>query len=89
MHVFVTGATGWVGGEVVKDLIGAGYRVTGLARSDEKAQALAATGAKVLRGCLDDLDVLAVRPGAQMRSSIPGSIMTSHGSSKTAHRTVA
>ncbi|MBT0623142.1 SDR family oxidoreductase [Pseudomonas fluorescens] len=58
MHVFVTGATGWVGGEVVKDLIGAGYRVTGLARSDEKAQALAATGAKVLRGCLDDLDVL-------------------------------
>lgn len=58
MHVFVTGATGWVGCEVVKDLIGAGYRVTGLARSDETAQALAATGAKVLRGCLDDLDVL-------------------------------
>lgn len=58
MHVFVTGATGWVGSEVVKDLINAGYLVTGLARSDDKARALAATGAKVLRGSLDDLDTL-------------------------------
>nr|WP_314526202.1 SDR family oxidoreductase [uncultured Pseudomonas sp.] len=58
MHVFVTGATGWVGSEVVKDLLNAGYLVTGLARADDKAQALAATGAKVLRGTLDDLDTL-------------------------------
>ncbi|NWD81072.1 SDR family oxidoreductase [Pseudomonas reactans] len=58
MHVFVTGATGWVGSEVVKDLINAGYLVTGLARADDKARALAATGAKVLRGTLDDLDTL-------------------------------
>ncbi|NWF12558.1 SDR family oxidoreductase [Pseudomonas reactans] len=58
MHVFVTGATGWVGSEVVKDLINAGYLVTGLARADDKARALAATGAKVLRGSLDDLDTL-------------------------------
>jgi nucleoside-diphosphate-sugar epimerase len=58
MHVFVTGATGWVGSVVVKDLIGAGYRVTGLARSEQKAKALAETGAQVLPGTLDDLDVL-------------------------------
>ena len=59
MHVFVTGATGWVGGAVVDELLGAGHRVTGLARSAAKAAGLAVKGATVVEGSLDDLDLLA------------------------------
>jgi len=63
MKVFVTGASGWIGRAVVPELLGAGYHVVGLARSDEAASKLVAAGADVLRGTLDDLDVLA--EGAQ------------------------
>lgn len=58
MHVFVTGATGWVGSAVVRDLRAAGHRVSGLVRSAEKVAALEALGAEAVRGTLDDADVL-------------------------------
>ncbi|MCD2191825.1 SDR family oxidoreductase [Actinomycetospora endophytica] len=58
MHVFVTGASGWVGRGLVPDLLGAGHTVTGLARSESSADAVRAAGAPVRSGSLDDLDGL-------------------------------
>jgi nucleoside-diphosphate-sugar epimerase len=58
MRVFVTGATGFIGSTLVKELIAAGHQVIGVSRSDEKSPALAAAGAEVYRGSIDDPDGL-------------------------------
>jgi nucleoside-diphosphate-sugar epimerase len=54
----VTGATGFIGSAVVKELVAAGHQALGLCRSNDKAAALSAAGAEVYRGSLDDLDSL-------------------------------
>ncbi|MER5939514.1 SDR family oxidoreductase [Streptomyces sp. NPDC001928] len=64
MRIFVTGASGWIGSALVPELIDAGHQVVGLARSAASADALTATGAEVVRGTVDDLDVLGANAAA-------------------------
>ena len=64
MRVFLTGATGFIGSRVVKELIAAGHQVRGLARSEDGAKTLAAEGAEVQRGTLEATEILAKNAAA-------------------------
>jgi nucleoside-diphosphate-sugar epimerase len=68
MRVFVTGASGWIGSAVIPELLAQDHEVLGLARSNAAANKVAAAGAEVLRGDVQDIGIL--RAGAEQADGV-------------------
>lgn len=68
MHIFLTGASGWVGSAIVRDCVAHGHRVTGLVRAEAKAAGVAANGGTPLLGSIADETVL--RRGAKRADAV-------------------
>ncbi len=71
MKIFVTGATGYIGGSIAEKLLAAGHEVTGLVRSDGKAPLLTARGIEPVAGTLDVLIFLRTPPRRPTSSFMP------------------
>jgi uncharacterized protein YbjT (DUF2867 family) len=71
MRVFLTGASGFIGGAVASALIAQGHSVRGLVRNKAKAEAVAAHGVEPVLGSLDDAALLHPKPARRMRWSMP------------------
>lgn len=88
MRVFLTGANGWIGSVIARDLLDAGHSVVGLVRSKDKADALAGSGIAPLVGSLGDLDMIRKGAGEPMASSTPRSASTCRRSPNWPRRSV-
>lgn len=93
MKIFVTGAAGYIGGSVAAALMGAGHRVAGLVRNDERAAQVRSRGIEPAIGTLDDgalltrcarsADAVIHCADADHRASVAALLNALRGSGKT------